>query len=249
MLFDINTHYCNNTYIKQIINKQMKKQMKKLTLILFALLGVVFFNSCKDDTDDAPATNTTTSIVKELKDYTGKTISNIQTTMQSKGYSLTSTESEDGMNLYTFTNSDSSYNYQFGEYENKICACSYENRNATKDNLLKLFEKNSSAIISYLGNTANFYSGEVEIENATENLNYNDRSSFLTSYNENKDAIVYGSESWLTTTEVYASEFNWGSEEGNYSLIGYGNLNLMPPFITNEKSNSKSIFKILNNKK
>ncbi len=227
----------------------MKKQMKKLTLILFALLGVVFFNSCKDDTDDTPNTNTTTNIIKELKDYTGKTFSNIQTTMQSKGYSLIATQTEDGMNLYIFTNSDSSYNYQFGEYESKICACSYEKRKTTKDNLLQLFENNSATIISYLGNSANFYSGEVEIENATENLNYNDRSSFLTSYNENKDSVDYVSESWITTTDVFASEFNLGSEEGDYSLIAYANLSLMPTIMNAEKSNSKSILKMLNNKK
>lgn len=223
--------------------------MKKLTLILFAILGVVFFNSCKDDTEDTPSTNTTTNIIKELKDYTGKTLSNIQTTMQSKGYSLISTESVDGMNLYTFTNSDSSYNYQFGEYESKICACSYENRNTSKDNLLKVYEKNSSSIISYFGNAENFYSGEIGIENVTENLEFNERSSFLTSYNENKNSIIYCSENWITTTEMTASEFNWGGEDGNYSLIGYGNLSLMPPFLNAEKSNSKSILKILNNKK
>lgn len=227
----------------------MKKQMKKLTLILFAILGVVFFNSCKDDTDNTPTTNTTTNIIKELKNYTGKTYADIQTTMQSKGYSLSSTESEDGMNLYTFTNSDSSYNYQFGEYQSIICACSYEKRKATKDNLLQLFENNSSTIISYLGNSANFYSGDFSTENATENLEFNERSSFLTSYNQNKDSITYVSETWLTTTEVIASEFNWGGEEGNYSLIGYGNFNLMPPIMNSEKSNSKSIFKILNYKK
>jgi hypothetical protein len=227
----------------------MKKQMKKLTLILFAILGVVFFNSCKDDTDNDSNNNTTTSIVKELKDYTGKTYANIQTTMQSKGYSLVSTQSFSGVNVYIFTNSDSSYNYSFGEYESKICLCSYENRNASKDNLLSKFEKYSSCVISYLGNTANVYAGEVEIENATENLNFTDRSSFLTSYNENKDSVIYCSENWSTTTALFASEFNWGNEEGNSSLIAYGDINLMPPFMTTEKSNSKSIFKILNNKK
>jgi len=223
--------------------------MKKLTLILFTILGVVFFNSCKDDTDNTPTTNTTTNIIKELKDYTGKTYADIQTTMQSKGYSLSSTGSEDGMNLYTFTNSDSSYNYQFGEYQSKICACGYKNRNASKNNLLKVYEKNSANIISYLGNTANFYSGDFSTENATENLEFNERSSFLTSYNENKDSINYVSESWLTTTEVISSEFNWGDEEGNYSLIGYGDFNLMPPIMTIDKSNSKSILEIFHKKK
>lgn len=227
----------------------MKKQMKKLTLILFAILGVVFFNSCKDDTDDAPSTNTTTNIVKELKDYTGKTYADIQTTMQSKGYSLVSTESFSGVNVYIFTNSDSSYNYSFGEYESKICLCSYEIRKGSKANLLTNFEKYSSFVISYLGNTANVYAGEVEIENATENFNFTDRSSFLTSYNENKDSVIYCSENWSTTTALFASEFNYGVENGNYSLIAYGDVNLMPPFMTTEKSNSKSIFGILNNKK
>ena len=227
----------------------MKKQMKKLTLILFALLGVVFFNSCKDDTDNDPTTNTTTSIIKELKDYTGKTYVNIQTTMQSKGYSLVSTEVSDGMNVYTFTNSDSSYNYQFGEYENIICACSYEIRKVSKANLLTSFEKNSSSAISYLGNTANFYTGYVGLENVTEDLNFTDRSSFLTSYNENKDSVIYCSENWTTTTAIIGSVFNYDVEDGFYSLIGYGDLNLMPPFMTTEKYNSKSIFGILNNKK
>lgn len=226
----------------------MKKQMKKLTLILFAILGVVFFNSCKEDADDAPNTNTTTSIVKELKDYTGKTISNIQTTMQSKGYSLVSTQTFDYVNIYIFANSDSSYNYTFGEYESKICLCSYEIRKGSKANLLNSFERNSSYAISYLGNTANYYSGEVGIVNATENLEFSDRSSFLTSYNGNKDSVVYCSENWITTTAMIANEFNY-EEDDNYSLIAYGDINLMPPFMTTEKSNSKSIFKILNNRK
>ena len=115
--------------------------MKKLTLILLALVGVVSFNSCKDDEPEQKPT--TTNIITELKGYTGKTFEQIAPTIQAKGFNLLNTENMEVITFYYFTNSDNSYKYSIGEFDDTVFIASYEYFNDNKGLLLTSYEKNS----------------------------------------------------------------------------------------------------------
>jgi len=226
----------------------MKKKMKKISVILFALLGVVFFNSCKDDTEEKKPTTTTTNIFTELKGYTGKTYEEVSLTIQSKGFTLSGTESEDGTIIYFFSNSDNSYKYTIGEYNDTIALVGYEIINNNKDVLHSNFEKNSLFAVSFVGNNPLvFYSSDFQLNNPESQLEtFEQRSDFLTAYNQNKSSIIYSSETWLTPAELVGIEFSYNELDGNYSVAYYGDFALMPIFM---KSNKKSVFEILHNKK
>lgn len=223
--------------------------MKKLTLIFFALLGVVFFNSCKDDTEDKKPTNTTTNIFTELKGYTGKTYEEVSLTIQGKGFTLSGSESENGYVVYFFSNSDSSYKYTVGEYNDTIALVGYEIINSNKDVLHSNFEKNSQFAISYVGNNQSiFYSSDIQLNDPeSQTLTFEQRSDFLTAYNQNKSSIIYCSETWMTPAELVGIEFSNNELDGNYSVAFYGNFSIMPPIF--KTSNKKSVFEILHNKK
>lgn len=220
--------------------------MKKLTLILLTMFGLVLFNSCKDDTDDNPQP-AATNILNELKGYTGKTVEQITETMQSKGFTLRNSESDIGMTNYSFINADSTSGYEFMEYESKICIVSFNAyNNNNRDLLLSTFETNSKSAISFVSNTTFEYNSEIELSNSTEDSEqYPDRNSFLNAYNQNKNSIIYCYENWMTADYIIGNEFNYEEDENEYySLIGYGDLNLLPPFVSTKKSNNKSIFEM-----
>ncbi|MDD2192252.1 MAG: hypothetical protein PHO12_06900 [Bacteroidales bacterium] len=218
--------------------------MKRLTVILLAMFGLVLFNSCKDDKDDNPQP-TATNILNELKGYAGQSADQIASIMQSKGFRLSESEVEFEIAFYTFINSDSTKQYDFMEYESKICMLSYEIINNTRSTLISTFEKNSQNAISFIANTP-LISYEAEIGfDEFDSQEYDNRSLFLADYNINKNNAIYISEFWMTANYIVGSEFNYEEEDGHYSLIGYGDMNLMPPFF---KSNNKSIFEMLNKK-
>lgn len=226
----------------------MKKKMKKISVILLALLGVVFFNSCKDDTEEKKPTTTTTNIFTELKSYTGKTYEEVSSTIQGKGFSLSGTESENGTFIYFFSNSDSSYKYTIGEYNDKIALAGYEIINNNKDVLHSNFEKNSQFAVSFVGsNPLVYYNSDIVLNNPeSESMSYEERSDFLTAYNQYKDIIIFSSESWLTQAEMVGIEFCYDELDGKYSVAYYGSFALLPEFM---KSNKKSIIETLHNKK
>lgn len=222
--------------------------MKKLTLILLALVGIVSFNSCKEDQPEQP-TPTTTNIFTELKGYTGKTFEQITPTIQAKGFNLLNTENIEGLTIYYFTNTDNSYKYSIGEYNDTVVAASYEYINDNKNLLLTNYEKNSQTALSFVGNNPLiYYSSDIAIMNSEEgNMEFNNRADYLTAYNQNKDSIYYCSETWMSQTAMVGTEFNYDEFDGHYSLVGYGDLLRMPVIFS--KAKNKSIFEILKHNK
>lgn len=222
--------------------------MKKLTLILLALVGVVSFNSCKDDEPEQKPT-TTTNIITELKGYTGKTFEQITPTIQAKGFNLLNTENIEGLTIYYFTNTDNSYKYSIGEYNDTVVAASYEYINDNKNLLLTNYEKNSQTALSFVGNNPLiYYSSDIAIMNSEEgNMEFNNRADYLTAYNQNKDSINYCSESWMSQTSIVGTEFNYDEYDGHYSMAFYGDLLRMPVIFS--KAKNKSIFEILKHNK
>lgn len=222
--------------------------MKKLTLILLALVGVVSFNSCKDDEPEQKPT-TTTNIITELKGYTGKTFEQITPTIQAKGFNLLNTENIEGLTIYYFTNTDNSYKYSIGEYNDTVVAASYEYINDNKNLLLTNYEKNSQTALSFVGNNPLiYYSSDIAIMNSEEgNMEFNNRADYLTAYDQNKDSINYCSETWMSQTAMVGTEFNYDEFDGHYSLVGYGDLLRMPVIFS--KAKNKSIFEILKHNK
>ncbi|MFA7082459.1 MAG: hypothetical protein WC135_07595 [Bacteroidales bacterium] len=223
--------------------------MRKLTVILFALLGVVFFNSCKDETTDEKPQATDTGILNELKGYAGKTYEEISVTILSKGFTLTDSNVGEGFGFYTFSNSDATITYDFFKYENKMCMMSYSLYNDNRDVLLSNFEKYSLSAIAFIGNTSSIYEGEIELLDSMEGgEEFENRTDFLAAYNQNKPNIAYCYEDWTTQDYIIGSEFDYaeGDEYENYSLIGYADVSLLPPMF--DKSN-KSIFEILHKKR
>src|SRR5574344_221146 len=222
--------------------------MKKLTLILLALVGVVSFNSCKDDEPEQKPT-TTTNIITELNGYTGKTFEQITPTIQAKGFNLLNTENIEGLTIYYFTNTDNSYKYSIGEYNDTVVAASYEYINDNKNLLLTNYEKNSQTALSFVGNNPLiYYSSDIAIMNSEEgNMEFNNRADYLTAYNQNKDSINYCSETWMSQTAMVGTEFNYDEFDGHYSLVGYGDMLRMP--VINKKGKNKSIFDILKHNK
>lgn len=222
--------------------------MKKLTLILLALVGVVSFNSCKDDEPEQKPT-TTTNIITELKGYTGKTFEQITPTIQAKGFNLLNTENIEGLTIYYFTNSDNSYKYSIGEYDDTVFIASYEYFNDNKGLLLTSYEKNSQTALSYTSNMqVNSYYSDISIMNSENgNIEFDNRADYLTAYNQNKDSINYCSETWMSQTAMVGTEFNYDEFDGHYSLVGYGDLLRMPVIFS--KAKNKSIFEILKHNK
>ncbi len=222
--------------------------MKKLTLILLALVGVVSFNSCKDDEPEQP-TPATTNIFTELKGYTGKTFQFVSSTIRAKGFNVLSFDSIEEMRIYYFANSDNSYKYSIGEYDDTVFAASYEYINDNKNLLLTNYEKNSQTALSFVGNSPLlYYSSDIAIMNSEEgNMEFNNRADYLTAYNQNKDSINYCSESWVSQTAIVGTEFNYDEFEGHYSMALYGDMLRMPIMI--EKAGNKSIFDLLKYKK
>lgn len=220
--------------------------MRKLTLILLAMLGVVFFNSCKEDTiEEKP--HTTTNILNELKGYTGKTFEQVSATMLSKGYDVIESEEAEGFTYHNFSNAYSTTTYDFFEYQNLICIVSYVMINGNRDFLLNNFEKNSQSAIEFIGNKTSMYEGLIELEDSMEGSeDFELRNDFLTYYNQNKPTIAYCSEIWTNQDYMIGSEFNYAYEYNNYSLIGYGDMTLVPPMF--QKSN-QSILEMLHKKR
>lgn len=222
--------------------------MRKLTLILLAMLGVVFFNSCKEDTiEEKP--HTTTNILNELKGYTGKTFEQVAATMLSKGYDVIESEEAEGFSYHIFSNANSTTTYNFLEYQNLICIVSYDMINGNRDLLLNNFEKNSQSAVAFIGNTTSMYEGSIELEDSMEGSeDFELRNNFLTYYNQNKNTVSFCSENWTNQEYMIGSEFDFYNDDEyeNYSLIGYGDMTLMPPLF--DKSN-KSIFEMLHRKR
>lgn len=222
--------------------------MRKLTVILFALLGLVFFNSCKDETTDEKPQATDTRILNELKGYAGKTYEEVSVAILSKGFTLTDSEVEDGFGFYTFSNSDATITYDFYEYQNKMCMMSYSLFNDNRDALLSNFEKSSLSAIAFIGNTSSIYGGEIELIDSMEGSEeFENRTDFLAAYNQNKPTVAYCSENWSTPNYIVGIEFDYAFDEyENYTLIGYGDVSLMP---LGFKSSNKSIFEMLHKKR
>ncbi len=223
--------------------------MKKLTLILLALAGLVSFNSCKDEDPEQTPTTPTTNIFTELKGYTGKALQNVSSTIQSKGYTQLGIDSLESIKIYYFINSTNSYRYTIAESNDTVFMATYEYLNNDKSKLLTNFEKNSQTALSFVGNNPLlYYSSDIAIMNSEEgNMEFNNRADYLTAYNQNKDSINYCSESWVSQTAIVGTEFNYDEFDGHYSLAGYGDMLRMPIMI--EKAGNKSIFDLLKYKK
>lgn len=217
--------------------------MKKLTLILLALVGVVFFNSCKDDEPEQP-NPTPTNIFTELKGYTGKTFQYVSSTIRAKGFNISNTDSSDGVLIYYFTNSDNSYEYSIGEYDDTVFIAIYQYLNDNKVSLQTNFEKNSQTAANFVGNNPliYYYSDIAFINSESGNLEFDNRADYLTAYNQSKDSIDYCSETWISQTEMVGTEFNYDEYDGHYSLSGYADMLRMP--VVGKKANSNSIFKM-----
>ncbi len=222
--------------------------MKKLTLILLALVGVVSFYSCKDDEPEQP-TPTPTNIFTELKGYTGKTLQYVASTIRAKGFNVVNVDSVEGLKIYYFLNPNNSYEYSIGEYDDTVFISIYKYYNDNKGLLLTDYEKNSQTAVSFVGNNPLlYYFADISLMNYQSSyLEFDNRTNYLTAYNQNKDSINNCSESWVSQTAMVGTEFNYDEYEGHYSLSGYGDMLRMPIMI--EKAKNKSIFDLLKHKK
>ena len=224
--------------------------MRKLTVILLAMFGLVLFNSCKDEVEkiDGHPVNT----VSQLKSYTGKTYEEVNAIMQHQQFFLSDTEHDDELTIYFYTSAYSpDITFTLLEFENKIAFAMFSASNENRDLLLKSFTDNSQDAISFVGNTGVIYEGQIELDNSmNEGDNFENRNDFLTVFGQNRNNISYCFESWKNDNYIIGNEFAYeeGHEEEydlfNFCLIGYADLNLMPQgFMPSNKSIFKSLFK------
>ena len=124
--------------------------MKKLALILSALLCVVIFNSCKDKDPETETNNTTesTALITELQNYTGKTVNEVKPILEGKGYNLLRNYTDDDVTLYIYINSNDSIIYVLGEAKNLICLAGYSALCISKELAYNYFEKYSAECIA-----------------------------------------------------------------------------------------------------
>lgn len=222
--------------------------MKKLALILSTVLCVILFNSCKDKDPEAETNNTTasTELITELKNYTGKTVNEVQPTLEGKGYTFLMDYTENEVTSYIYIDSTYSIMYVLGEAKNLICFAGYSALCNNKDMAYNYFEKYSAECVAIMKGKDHTYKADYESING-EDSTFTNRPNFLSFYNQNKENITSCEEDWITEAEKIESIY----ESGDVSImvgIMYMNTALTPPtFYENNKG--KNLFNISHIKK
>lgn len=218
--------------------------MKKLIFILSTVLCFILFNSCKDEEPENGKNNTTasTELITELQNYTGKTVTEVQATLEGKGYTFLTNYTDGEVIVYVYLASNYSNIYLLGEAKNLICITGYSTICNNKDTAYNYFEKYSAECIAKMKGKNYTYKADYESING-EDSTFTDRASFLSFYNQNKENITSCEEDWTTETESIGSIYTSGDVSIN-TIMMYMNTALTPTSFYKENK-GKSLFDII----
>lgn len=206
--------------------------MKKSKLILLALLGLFFFNSCKDEAPEEtkpiiPETPTIPTAddyktITELKHLTGQRTEKVKEILEDWDYSLIEEVlDEDGVTttLYFQSNSLQQQYYNLLEYNNKIFLCEFSQVDS-KITTLNRFEKNSKEGNAYMTAKTFVYYGNA-INTGDEHKSFTIHKEFINYFAANKANLSVCSESWNTTSEAFYNVYIGidGSYQTNISYL------------------------------
>lgn len=218
--------------------------MKKSKLILLALLGLFFFNSCEKDKDDNPPSKPISSsesykTITKLKNLTGIGFSQCNDTILNLGFTYQSGgELDEDVILHTYLQEESLSLFLIYEAKGIIFLTAFA-RISEKDTALSDFEKYSKESIAYMIGKSYEYNGECTDFNAQNTL-FNSTQDFTKYYSENKYNLEQCAEGWETSSEAIASmyEDNGGM---NMSILMYLNIQHAPPSILEKTIKNKAL--------
>ncbi len=204
--------------------------MRKIRLLsLLLVLAVTIFSSCEDKDNDNNNSNTntvSTSIITELKNYTGKTSNEFNSAMLVKGFTFSEILTDD-MSIYK--NANNTKAYIAINFNDTVIGAIYAIITDNKTVLLSDFENNYKKISTYNAATLSVYEAGVETENDW--LSFDTREEFLPVYNQYKnDSLIYAEESLINDKYILGTSISYYSDDEDptsfSSIIGYINFEL-----------------------
>ncbi len=202
--------------------------MKKSKLILLALVGLFFFNSCKDEdpVETKPSTEAYETVA-QLKSMTGISITLAKIKLEALGYFLAqSLDLPDNAIAHNFIKIGSASSYHLYESKSKIYSSEYYESNE-KTVALNLSEKYSKECIAYTSGKSYEYIGFIKIKDEEES-EFTTIQEFETHYLENKLNLENCFEGWHTTKERITCSYYDYNDINISSGLTYTNRELAP---------------------
>lgn len=213
--------------------------MKKSKLILLTLLGLLFFNSCKDEEVEKPSPYQT---ITTLKSITGISFEEAQVKLGNLGYAFSEsqTPSQDFI-IHTFESNFNSNKYLILEANNKIFNCAYIAA-ADKNLALNGFEKYSAECIAYMTGKAHQYKGVTSFIEEEEST-FATHQEFANYYVANKYDLQTCIEAWETNKDGVSSQYSVPNiiSESFMSILIYADFEYTPESMLNKDLILKNI--------
>ena len=198
--------------------------MNRILLITLSLLGLLLFNSCKDEEPedkDVPV-----KIIHKLKSLVGISSEDAKKTIISWGYTyLTSEDYGQNITMHSFESKPPSSSYLLYEKNNVIYLCQY-NENNNKSNALERFEQFSGQSIDYMYNKIYTYEGLCK-DNDYQTTEYQTHQAFKNYYLPSKTELQSCSETWERIEEAITTQYK-ANYESYKTYISYTDKLLAP---------------------
>ncbi len=178
--------------------------MNRTLLFIIALLGLVLFNSCKDE--EPKEKDIPVKMIPKLKNLTGISPEDAKQTIISWGYThLVSEDYGQNITMHSFESKPPSSSYLLYEKNNVIYLCEY-NENTNKTNALERFEQFSGQSIEYMKDKTYTYEGYSK-DNDYQTTTYLTHQAFKDYYLANKTELQSCSETWEGIEEKITTQY------------------------------------------
>lgn len=193
--------YHNNILLWNQLNKN---NMKRLSLMLLAILGLFLFNGCKDE-DPQPNPAESYETIDKLKSLTGISAEEAINKLKNEGYAYLGIENEGEVYKKHIFTANPASTYELIEANGIIYQCEYSEK-ITRSSALDTYDKFLKETTKYMSGKTYEYEGRTEI-NYFEFSSFTTHQEFSTYYEANRNTLASSIEIWETTKEKISVQF------------------------------------------